>query len=351
PKLLGQAMTAAANCQMNIELKDNPGARLGVILGEMAKNGTDKATFVISPRMASFGSWLEQLIAESTGKEGKGILPVVGEPLKSPAAYGVDRLFISLQLEGERDPLRENSLSALQSAGHPVVRLWMHDLYDLGGQFFTWEFACATAGYVMGVNPFDQPNVESAKASARKMVADYDAQGSLPLPKPRMTGDGLAVYGDVAGHTPALMLTNFLKAATPGSYVAIQAYIQQTDAADVSLLELRELLMEWLRVATTVGYGPRYLHSTGQLHKGDAGRGLFVQITSDDRNDVPVPNELGSSRSSMSFDVLKEAEALGDREALMYAGRKVIRFHFKRSIEDALYRLTGELREVLPRTS
>jgi glucose-6-phosphate isomerase len=178
--------------------------------------------------MESFGNWLEQLIAESTGKEGKGILPVVGEPLKSANAYGNDRLFISLQLEGERDPFRENALSALQAAGYPVVRLRMHDLYDIGGLFFMWEFACATAGYVMGVNPFDQPNVESAKASARKMVADYGAQGRLPLPKPKMTADGIAVYGDVAGHTPASMLANFLKGAAPGSYVAIQAYIQQT---------------------------------------------------------------------------------------------------------------------------
>jgi glucose-6-phosphate isomerase len=348
PELLRRALAASANCRLGDGLKENQGATLGAILGEMAKVGRDKATFVTSSRLESFGNWLEQLIAESTGKEGKGILPVVGEPLKSPGAYSNDRLFISFQLQGERDQFKEDALSALQSAGFPVVRLWINDLYDLGGQFFAWEFACAIAGHVMGVNPFDQPNVESAKALARKMLADYEAEGRLFLPKPKFTAEGTAVYGDVEGHSPAAMLANFLKGAAPGSYVAIHAYVQQTDATDRSLLRLRERLTEWLKVATTVGYGPRYLHSTGQLHKGDKGMGLFVQITSDDRNDVLVPDELGSHRFSVSFDVLKEAEALGDREALLSAGRRVIRFHLKRSVADGLDRLTSELDEIIP---
>jgi glucose-6-phosphate isomerase len=347
-RLLGEAATAATACQRGAELTDNPGATLGAILGEMANSGRDKATLVTSPRLESFGSWLEQLIAESTGKEGRGILPVLGEPLESPEAYGSDRLFVSLLFEGERNPSgAANGLSALEAAGHPVVRLWMHDPYELGGQFFVWEVACAVAGRVMGVNPFDQPNVESAKALTLEMVADFKARGRLPTPEPNATADGVAIYGDAAGDTPSSMLASFLKGAVPGSYVAIQGYVQQTDATDRHLLELRRLLLQRLRLATTIGYGPRFLHSTGQLHKADGGRGLFVQVTCDDVENPAVPDELGSSSSSLSFGLLKEAEALGDKQALVTAGRRVIRFHFGRSVPEGLNGLTSGLSRLL----
>ena len=344
-KLLGQAMSGIASCEPSVEFKDNPGAWLGVILGELAKKGRDKVTFVISPQVESFGNWVEQLIAESTGKEGKGILPVVGEQLGTPDAYGDDRLFVSLQLDGEGDALDEMGLSTLRAAGHPVVCLRMHDVYELGGQFFLWEVATAVAGYIIGVNPFDQPNVESAKILVRKMIADYKVQRRLPGLIAALTTEDITVYGDLAGNSPDVMLTNFLTGAKPGAYIAIQAYVQPTDSTDRSLLELREWLMERFKLATTVGYGPRFLHSTGQLHKGDAGRGLFLQITSDDKVDLPVPDELGSSKSSVSFGVLKEAEALGDRQALLDAGRKVIRFHIRGDVPDALNRLTAALRD------
>jgi transaldolase / glucose-6-phosphate isomerase len=343
-ELLGQAMNATSACEPSVQPKDNPGAWLGVVLGELAKIGRDKVTFVISPQIESFGNWIEQLIAESTGKEGKGILPVVGEPLGPPEAYGDDRLFVSLRLDGEEDALAETRLSALRAAGHPVVHLRMHGVYELGRQFFLWEMAIAVAGYIIGVNPFDQPNVESAKVLARKMVADYKVQHKLPSLTPALTMGEIAVYGDVAGSSPDTMLTNFLAEAKPGAYIAIQAYVQPTDLTDRSLLELRKWLMERFKLATTVGYGPRFLHSTGQLHKGDAGRGFFVQITSGDKGDLPVPDELGASKSSVSFGVLKEAEALGDRQALLSAGRKIISFHIEGNVPAALDRLTGELR-------
>jgi transaldolase/glucose-6-phosphate isomerase len=347
-KLLGQAMSGASSCEPSVDAKDNPGAWLGVILGELAKQGRDKVTFVISPQIQSFGNWIEQLIAESTGKEGRGILPVVGEPLGLPDAYGIDRLFVSLRLEGDGDELDEEGLEALRAAGHPVVYLHIHDVYELGRQFFLWEMAAAVAGYVIGVNPFDQPNVESAKALARKMIEDYKVKGELSIPTPALTTEGITVYGDLAGSSPEAMLANLLAGEKPGAYIAIQAYVQPTGPTDESLLDLREYLKERFKLATSVGYGPRYLHSTGQLHKGDSGRGLFLQITSDKKHDLPVPDELGSAKSSVSFGVLEKAEALGDMQALLGAGRKVVSFHIKGDVPDTLSRLTAALRDVDP---
>jgi hypothetical protein len=345
-KLLGQAMSGASSCEPSVEAKDNPGAWLGVILGELAKRGRDKVTFVISPQLESFGNWIEQLIAESTGKEGKGILPVVGERLGPPDAYGTDRLFVSLRLDGDGDELDEKRFEALRAAGHPIVYLRMHDVYELGRQFFLWEMATAVAGYVIGVNPFDQPNVESAKVLARKMIEDYEAEGKLATPTPALTTESMTVYGDVAGSSPEAMLGSLLAAEKPGAYIAIQAYVQATGPTDESLLELREYLKVRFKLATSLGYGPRYLHSTGQLHKGDSGRGLFLQITSDNKHDLPVPDELGSAKSSVSFGLLEKAEALGDMQALLGAGRRVVSLHIKRDVPEALGRLTAALRDV-----
>jgi len=345
-KLLGAAMSAASLCEPRVEPKDNPSAWLGVVLGELAKRGRDKVTFVISPPIEAFGNWVEQLIAESTGKEGRGILPVVGAQLGPPAVYGNDCLFVSLQLDGDVDALQEVALSKLRAAGHPVVYLRIRDVYELGGQFFLWELATAVAGYIIGVNPFDQPNVESAKVLARKMIADYKEQGRLPRPNAALNTEDVTVYGDVAGSSPDVVLTNFLADARPGAYIAIEAYVQPTEPMDKSLRELRTWLVGRYKLATTIGYGPRFLHSTGQLHKGDGGRGFFLQITSKDKEDLPIPDELGSSKSSVSFGVLKEAEALGDMQALLAAGRRVISLHIRGNAPDVLDRLTEELRGI-----
>jgi transaldolase/glucose-6-phosphate isomerase len=296
---------------------------LGAIMGELAKAGRDKVTFVTSPQMAGFGDWVEQLIAESTGKEGRGILPVVGEPLGSPEVYGNDRLFVYLRLDG--DGTCDAAIGALEAAGHPVVRLRLRDLYDLGGQFFLWEMATAVAGYRLGVNPFDQPDVEAAKVLARKMVAEYAEKGALSK-------------GDSAPLT-AKALNGFLSQARNGDYVALQAYVQPTAGTDATLLALRTRLRDRLKLATTVGYGPRFLHSTGQLHKGDAGNGLFIQFTADDPRDAPIPDEAGSPRSSITFGLLKAAQALGDGQALMDGGRRVIRFHLGRDVVGGLEQL------------
>jgi len=345
-KLLTAAISAESSCEPRVKPEENPGAWLGAILGELAKKGRDKANFVISPRIEAFGNWIEQLIAESTGKEGRGILPVVGTQLGPPAVYGNDCLFVSLQLDGEEDAIQEIALSKLRAAGHPVVYLRIHDVYQLGGQFFLWELATAVAGHIIGVNPFDQPNVESAKVLARKMIADYKVQGRLPRPSAALTTEDVTVYGEIAGGSPAAMITNFLAEAKPGSYIAIQAYVQPTDPMGRSLRELQKWLMGRYKLATTIGYGPRFLHSTGQLHKGDGGRGFFLQIRSDDKEYLPIPDELGSSKSSVSFGVLKEAEALGDMQALLGAGRRVISLHMRGDAPASLDRLTEALRGI-----
>ena len=341
--LLDRAMTMACNCEAcNCPVEaNNNGARLGVVVGELAKAGRDKVTLVTSSQIESFGDWAEQLIAESTGKEGKGILPVVRESVGLPANYGEDRLFVYVRLDG--DESQDAALAELERGGNPIVRLSLHDLYDLGGEFFLWEMAVAVAGHRLGINPFDQPNVEAAKALARQVAAEYREKGSLPLETPALSGDGIAVYGDITAGTPAEALTKFLGHARTGAYIAIQAYVQPTPEVNDALQTLRTRLRDRFRLATTVGYGPRFLHSTGQLHKGDAGRGVFVQFTADDPRDVGIPDEAGSPASSMSFGVLKAAQAIGDRQALISRGRKVIRFHFERDLIGGLTRFMEAL--------
>lgn len=289
----------------------NHGAILGCILGELAKAGLDKITFILSPRIRSFGDWVEQLIAESTGKEGKGLIPVVGEPLGPPSSYGNDRLFIYLKLEG--DTTHDEVVTVLEDAGQPMVVLRLLDPYDLGGQIFLWEMATVIAGQRMGVNPFDQPNVEASKLLARKMVATYKEKGVLPKVEPAPPN--------------CEALRDFLTQAEPGDYIAIQAYLAPTDVLDAVFRIFRVRLQDRYRLATTVGYGPRFLHSTGQLHKGDGGNGLFIQLTADSPRDVPIPDEPGSSDASITFGILKTAQAKGDRQALIDGGRRVIHFH------------------------
>jgi glucose-6-phosphate isomerase len=323
-RLLGRARASASDCWPCTPTRDNPAARLGAILGGLAEAGRDKATLVLSPTIASFGNWVEQLIAESTGKEGKGILPVVGEPLGPPEVYGDDRLFVHLRLEG--DEPSSAALAGLEAAGHPVVHLDLQDPYDLGGQFFLWEIATSIASHLLSINPFDQPDVEAAKRRAREMVAAYTETGVLPVGEPApLTGEALR---------------RFLAQARPGDYVALQAYLPPTPEIDAALATLRVHLRRHTRLATTVGYGPRFLHSTGQLHKGDAGRGLFIQFTADDPRDVSIPDEAGAPTSSITFGVLKMAQALGDGRALADAGRRVIRFHLGSRVIEGLESLS-----------
>jgi transaldolase/glucose-6-phosphate isomerase len=326
-RLLDRALAGAASCAPSVKVQDNPGAWLGATVGELANSGRDKLTLVTSPAIASFGNWIEQLIAESTGKEGHGVLPVVGEPLGPPESYGNDRLFVHLRLNG--DQTQDDPLTALERAGSPVVRLPLHDVYDLGNLFFVWEMATAVAGHVIGINPFDQPNVEATKSLARRMVAQFTATGKLPS----------GVSSPVTGET----LRQFVAQAQPGEYVALQAYLQPSAETEAALQALRIRLRDRLRLATTLGYGPRFLHSTGQLQKGDAGRGLFIQFTADDLRDVDIPDEAGSPGSSVTFGVLKAAEALGDQQALLNAGRRVIRFHLGTNVVDGLHELTEAL--------
>ena len=341
--LLDQALTMACNCEpCNCPINgDNNGAWLGAILAELAQAGRDKVTFVTSPPLDNFGDWLEQLIAESTGKEGRGILPVVAEmPLASPDVYGDDRLFVYLRLDG--DDTYDAQVQTLEDAGHPVVRLRLRDLYDLGEQFFLWEMATAVAGYRLGINPLNQPNVEAAKVLARKAVAAYRETGELP--------------DSTSAPLEQEVLACFLEQARPGDYVALQAYVQPTAETDAALLALRIRLRDRLKLATTVGYGPRFLHSTGQLHKGDAGNGLFIQFTSDAVKDVPIPEASpresprrsggspeGDRAPTMTFGVLKMAQVLGDQQALLDAGRRVIRFHLGDDVVGGLKLLTRVL--------
>lgn len=320
--LLSRAAKASTNAKMNDA--DNLGAKIGVVMGVLAKAGRDKITFISSPAIAPFGDWVEQLIAESTGKNGQGILPVVGEPLVAPNGYGQDRLFVYLRLAG--DSTHDAAVAALKAADHPLIELELQDLYSLGGQFFLWEMATAVSGHCLGIQPFDQPNVESAKIVARQMVAEYMKTGQLP-------------EGDAAELTPE-NLHDFLAQAQSGDYISIHAYVPQTAVNDQALATLRQQLLTRYKLATTVGYGPRFLHSTGQLHKGDSGNGLFIQFTSDAQQDIPIPDEAGKPDSTMSFNILKNAQALGDAKALQAANRRMISFHLGTDIAAGLKTLS-----------
>ena len=334
PLLLERAQAMASGCQL--EPAENPGAWLGAVLGSLARAGRDKLTLLCSPQLTSFGDWVEQLIAESTGKDGTGILPVAGESLAEPNAYGVDRLFVQLQLEG--DESQDAAVNALEEAGQPVLRLTLKDRYDLGAQCFLWEFAVAVAGWRMGIHPFDQPDVESAKVQARHMVAAWQATGSLPQPEPQLCEAGVSVYSAENADSLAEALADFLGQGAAGDYIALQAWLMPDAVNAAALRSLRTQLRSVSGLATTLGYGPRFLHSTGQLHKGDAGNGLFLQLTADAQAELTIPREGG-----MSFNVLSQAQALGDREALLAGGRRVLRLHLGQDVAAGLRAIAGAL--------
>jgi len=339
--LLLERAAAVADFEFANKHEDMSGAALGALLGEFAAQGRDKLTFVFSPQLAAFGDWVEQLLAESLGKEGEGILPVVGEEIGPPSVYGDDRLFCSIRIAG--DAAGEEQLKALAEAGHPVIDIELADPFDLGGQCFFWEMATAVAGWRLAINPFDQPDVEAAKVLARKMIAEYREKGSMPPETPSLKASDLSVYGVVTAGKPEDVLTVFLAQAKPDAYAALQAYLTPSPGMDEALQRLRMRIRNRFHLVTTVGYGPRFLHSTGQLHKGDAGRGLFIQLTADDPLDAPIPDELGRPESALTFGVLKQAQVFGDRQALLNAGRRALRIHLHGDPAGGIARLTAAL--------
>lgn len=315
--LLARAHGMAQACSSIIPTDQNPGALLGAIMAALARAGRDKLTLISPSKLATFGYWVEQLIAESTGKEGLGIVPVEGERLGAPEAYGRDRLFVHLRLDGRQDA----AVTALAEAGHPVVTLRLTDTYDLGGEFLRWEIATAAAGAVLGIDPFDQPNVQESKDNTVALLTEHQASGQLPD-----RGGQL----DPAAPDFAAKLMRHLKSARRGDYVALTAYFHRTPRREKLLRELQSAVRDRFRAAVTIGYGPRFLHSTGQLHKGGANNGVFVQFTAANAADVPVPGE------PYTFGVLKAAQALGDYQALLTHGRRAVRVNLGGSIEAGL---------------
>jgi transaldolase/glucose-6-phosphate isomerase len=304
----------------------NPAVLLGATLGVLAGKGVDKATIFASPRIRPLGAWLEQLLAESTGKEGKGILPVPEDAPASPLAYGLDRLFIHIRLG--TDATLDRSVAALVKKGFPAITIEFPDALSLPGQFFLWEMATAVAGHVLGINPFDQPNVEAAKKKTREALQAAQA-GAPEEARPSKVDDAAA-------------LKRFLSKPPKGGYVAIQAFLDPAPATAEAFGEFRDALRDATRLPVTLGFGPRYLHSTGQLHKGDAGRGLFLQFVGREKIDVPIP-EVDGVRPAPTFGTLIAAQSRGDLEALEEAGRKVLRLELGANLRAGLRRLIAAL--------
>jgi glucose-6-phosphate isomerase/transaldolase/glucose-6-phosphate isomerase len=319
---------------------DPTGCVLGAVMGTLTQKGCDKLTLLTPSRLASFGDWLEQLIAESTGKEGKGILPVLNEPPTPVQAYGKDRIFVIFQ-ENENDSTPKGE--ELLAAGHPVITIKLTANYDLGSQMFLWEMATAVAAHIMGINPFDQPDVEATKNHTSRMIAQYRKTKALPQQAPALATPECSVYGEIKGSSAVEALTGFLNKAKAGDYVCLQVFLSPSPEIDEALLKLREAIAAKYRLAVTLGYGPRYLHSTGQLHKGDSGNGLFIQLTANDLIDVDIPDQIGSADSTLTFGMLKAAQALGDWQALLDAGRRIIRFHWKTNAAAGLKTLAAGL--------
>jgi glucose-6-phosphate isomerase len=313
------------------------GSVLGATLGTLAQKGRNKLTFIMSPQWAPLGNWLEQLIAESTGKEGKGILPVLDEPLADPSVYGNDRVFVFFQDEADNNSPK---IAGLAVAGHPVITVRPNDRYDLGGQMFLWEMATAVTGHFLGINPFDQPDVEATKKYARLIIDSYREHKGLNQEAPASTTIECSVFGEIKGSSANEALKNFLGQARAFDYVCLQVYLSPTTEVDKALQSLREKIFAKHGLAVTIGYGPRYLHSTGQLHKGDSGNGLFIQLTSDDLLDIKIPDRIGVVDSTLTFGALKAAQVQGDWQALKDAGRRIIRFHWKTNPAAGLKKLT-----------
>jgi transaldolase / glucose-6-phosphate isomerase len=349
--LIDHALAMVRSCGADVPPHENPGVQLGLAMGLAGLEGRDKVTILSSKKIADFGAWAEQLIAESTGKEGKGLIPIDGEPLDEPASYGHDRFFIDIRTEGEDDASHDEKLAALERAGHPVVRIVMKSIDHIGQEFFRFEMATAVAGAILGINPFNQPDVESAKIKTRELTSAFEKTGALPPETPAMSAANVDLYTDEA-NVAALRklgadgsLGSWLKAhlarAGTDDYVALLAYIER-DAAHIGALQDMRLKVRDVRhVATCAEFGPRFLHSTGQAYKGGPNSGVFLQITADDAKDLRVPGHRAS------FGVIKAAQARGDFDVLTERGRRALRVHLKGDLGQGLKMLDEAITEAL----
>jgi hypothetical protein len=342
--LLDRAYHMALSSGRFIPTEANTGAGLGMLLGMAARQGRDKVTFVLSESVSTFGYWAEQLLAESTGKQGRGLVPVEGEPLGAPEVYGQDRVFVSIRTADQPGPDTETKLAALEAAGHPVVRIVMHDVLDLGAEFLRWELATAVAGAVLNLNPFDEPNVAESKQNTSDLLHEWQQRGTFSETPPLLAASGITVYcepGQPWLPTGQQSLDTFLRAfvdlAAAPDYLALLSYFRRTEARHQALQHLRLVLRNRRQVATTLGYGPRYLHSTGQLHKGGPNTGVFILCTADAAADLPIPGQ------PYGFATLQRAQALGDFRSLNAKARRVIRVHLGKDIEGGLKRLAESL--------
>jgi transaldolase / glucose-6-phosphate isomerase len=351
--LLDRALEMRSACASDVPLAENPAVTLGAVLAEAAHAGRTKVTLIMSAGIHSFGDWVEQLIAESTGKEGQGILPVIKEYIGPPEVYGPDRVFVRMALLEEKKRMVEERLEALQVAGHPVIRIDLNNPYDLGREFFRWEIATAAAGALLRINPFDQPNVQESKDNTNRLLGEFVTSGKLPEAEPVADYRGIKVYcssvkvaaqdNEIATSLQqcADCLADFLRQAGPGCYVALLPYLEPKSTLKAAIQALRLILRDGLKLATTVGYGPRYLHSTGQLHKGGPARGLYILFTAEDEQDTPIPGE------PYGFAALKQAQALGDYEALRSKGLPVLRFHMGARVQAGLDHVTELMKSAM----
>ena len=338
-KFLDRTAEMVRACGAGAKVEDNPGVVLGIILGTATNAGRDKVTIITSRGISDLGAWLEQLIAESTGKIGKGIIPVDREHLGAPEVYGNDRIFAYIRLENDADAEQGAKVAALEKAGHPVVRIVMPDVYDLGAEFFRWEIATAVAGAIIGINPFNQPDVEASKIATRALTSEYEAKGSLPSEKPILEDSGIKLFTDEKNAADITKssdksLAGYLKAHLgrihSGDYFAVLGYIQMNEEHDQSLQAIRHAVRDKKHVATCMGFGPRFLHSTGQAYKGGPNSGVFLQITCDDSVELPVPGQ------KYTFGVVKAAQARGDFQVLAERGRRALRVHLGKDLKSGL---------------
>ncbi len=352
PKFLDRAEEMVHACASCVPADHNPGVVLGTVLGVLAKNGRDKVTLVASPGIADLGAWLEQLLAESTGKEGKGLIPVDREELGPASAYGQDRLFVYVRLEAAPDAKQDEAVAALEKAGQPVVRIAVADPYDLGQEFFRWEIATAVAGSILGVNAFNQPDVEASKVATRKLTSAYEKTGALPPETPVLENRGIKLFLDeknaaalagAVGRDASLAgyLRAHLNRLQAGDYFAVLAYVEMNEAHEAQLQALRHAVRNQKRVGTCLGFGPRFLHSTGQAYKGGPNTGVFLQVTCDDAADLPVPGQ------KYTFGVVKAAQARGDFQVLTERNRRSLRVHLGADIRSGLATLQDAIREAL----
>ncbi|HEX8814680.1 MAG TPA: bifunctional transaldolase/phosoglucose isomerase [Terriglobales bacterium] len=351
-KFLDRTEEMVKACGANVPVEENPGAMLGIILGTAAVNHRDKATIVASPGIFDLGAWLEQLLAESTGKQGHGIIPVDREALGPPGVYGNDRVFAYLRLETAPDAAQDAKVEAIENAGQPVVRIRLADAYDLGQEFFRWEIATAVAGSIIGINAFNQPDVEASKVVTRDLTSAYEKTGSLPAEQPILEEAGIRLFTDpknaqalanVAGKDKTLLgyLRAHLNRIGGGDYFALLAYIFMNDDHEKRLQAIRHGVRDRKKVATCLGFGPRFLHSTGQAYKGGPNSGVFLQITCDDAVDLPVPEQ------KYTFGIVKAAQARGDFQVLAERGRRALRVHLPKDVDAGLAKLTQLFQQAL----